>query len=141
MVAHSLAKEFHKIFHELGDLEEYSICRHILQLTNFEKIEHGVSDDCVRGMLKLDGLLQINHNENIKHILLILEDSGIIYDQHIQLLWVGYCLEHLWTHLKNIHREHSGLQQVSYSGPPIGSTIIKQEQVKVIENYFLDLTS
>jgi hypothetical protein len=137
-VSHSLAIEFQKIFLNLGELEEFYICKQILLNTDFHKQNLEIPEECVRGMLKLNGLLEIKHKENIKQILFILEDNGIIYDQHVQLLWVGYCLEHLWIHLKNIHNEHSGLQPPSYSGPPIG--INKQhKKVVVIENYFDEL--
>jgi hypothetical protein len=139
-VSHELAKEFYRIFKSINPLEHYYIVRKLLlSLNELKTPEKYISEECVRGMLKLEALIQLSYKDNIKHIIFILEENNIVIDKQIQLIWIGNCIEYLWMHLENIHNEHTGKAPVSYAGPPVGVTKKEDKAVKIIENYFEEI--
>ncbi len=138
-VAHQLAKEFYHIFKKINPLEEYYVIKKLLYSFDlFNKKEQFISDEHVRGMIKLEGLIDLSYKDNINYIIFILEENTIIMNKDIQLLWIANCIEHLWIHLHQIHNEHTGVSDVSYGGPAIGMKSVKaktQEQKEFDELY------
>lgn len=125
-VAHQLVKEFYRIFQTIKPLEQYFVARKcLLSIDVIDKKQQFISDEHVRGMIKLEALLELPYKDNIKHIIFILEENSIIMNKDIQLLWVANCIEHIWLHLDNIHDEHCGYAPVSYGGPAIGMKSIR----------------
>jgi hypothetical protein len=141
-VADILAKEFYRMFQSIKPLDYYYVVRKSLYSMDLsQKKEKYISDEHVRGMVKLEALLKMSYKDNINYIIFILEENSIIINKDIQLLWLANCVEHIWIHLENIHNEHTGKAPVSYGGPAIGMKSVQnkvlvekpQEQIVIIE--------
>ena len=138
-VAHQLAKEFYYIFKHISPLEEYYVIKKLLySLDLFKKKEQYISDEHVRGMIKLEALIELSYKDNINYIIFILEENTIIMNKDIQLLWIANCIEHIWIHLKQIHDEHTKVSDVSYGGPAIGMKSFSLVPVKTQEEKEFD---
>ena len=141
-VAHELAKEFYHIFKKINPFQQYYIIKKVLYSFDlFNKKKQYISEEHVRGMIKLEGLIELCYKEDIDYIIFILEENNIIIHPDIQLLWIANCIEHIWIHLEQIHNEHTGVCDVSYGGPAVGMKSINivpektQEQKKFDELY------
>ena len=137
-VADILAKEFYRMFQSIKPLDYYYVVRKSLYSMDLsKKKEKYISDEHVRGMVKLEALLEMSYKDNINYIIFILEENSIIINKDIQLLWLANCIEHIWIHLENIHNEHTGKTDVSYGGPAIGMKSIQkenpQEEILILE--------
>lgn len=137
-VSHELAKEFYRIFKSINELEYYYIIRKLAFSENVLKPSQPfISDHYARGMVKLEGLIDLPYKENVKHIIFILEENNITMNKDIQVLWIAYCIEHIWIHLGNIHNEHSKKRPATCCGPPIG--IGENKKVDVLEDLYDDI--
>jgi len=62
---------------------------------------------------------EVYEEDTIKAIKVILEDSSAI-DRMLINVWIGHIIGKMWPIILNVHKEHQGLQGMTYAGAAHG---------------------